>query len=456
MLTQQELVDRLNQLTLRYNLTWFDIKYDADKAITKINNFLGAKYPKLTQYMIAPTSTYSIPTFFKVGYIYDSVTYQADSVSELQTVVTEAGGPTLVEENIIKYSSDYEIIPEEYFHSVIIPYIAMEVLSRDEEFTTIYNKYTVEVQDGLYDMFQKEFNRIPFEFRQNPDQGVFFPLETQEGISQHNQRNLNVPTFKFKITYYPNKSDIAITDTFTTDPRAYTYDEEATLLFWPVATKLYSTDYSKVYSFKGWSREANVNQAVYIEPTAPLTTKIKMRENIKLYAIWEAANTLTINTTLGTKPVSILAAHRASLVNLVIPEFVNGVKPLTIPTDFITSNQPSPLAADLLKAVYLPEPIRTLDASSFGGFQGNIIQLNEGLTTIRTNAFASTPNLIEIIIPLTVTTIEANAFPVINGKHLVIKARILEANKPSTWVANWYAASTNDYTVEIIWGYNGA
>ena len=51
MLTQQDLINRLNQLTLRYNLTWFDIKYDADKAINKINSFMGTKYPKLTDYM---------------------------------------------------------------------------------------------------------------------------------------------------------------------------------------------------------------------------------------------------------------------------------------------------------------------------------------------------------------------------------------------------------------------
>ena len=62
MLTQQELIDRLNQLTLRYNLTWFDIKFDADKAINKINSFLGAKYPKLSSYMISPTDTYSFTT----------------------------------------------------------------------------------------------------------------------------------------------------------------------------------------------------------------------------------------------------------------------------------------------------------------------------------------------------------------------------------------------------------
>lgn len=458
MLTQQELIDRLNQLTLRYNLTWFDIKYDADKAITKINNFLGTKYPKLTDYLVSPTSTYSITTSYLVGYIYNNITYKADTKDELQALVTEAGGPTLVEDNIIEYNDQYEIIPEEYFHSIIIPYIAMEVLSRDEEFTTIYNKYATEVQDGLYDMFQKEFNKVPFEFRQNPDQGVFFGLDTAQGIIQHNERTLNIPTFKFKITYHPNKSDLELTQAFTTDVKAYLYDDDAELLFWDTSEQLYNTDYSKVYTFVGWSKESNSNQALYIEPAAPNITEIKMRQNINLYAIWTSASTLTINTALGTKPVSITAQHRAGMKKLVIPEYVNGVKPLTVPSNFVNSNGTTPpLNEDKLKEIYLPEPIRTIDSYGFRYFQGTIIQLNEGLLTINANAFADTPNLVEIVIPSTVTTIQSGAFPVIAGKHLIIKVRgILNANSlPANWSPTWAAASTNNYTLEIIWGYNG-
>lgn len=455
MLTQQELINRLNQLTLRYNLTWFDIKYDADKAITKINNFLGTKYPKLSEYLKSPTDTYSINQAFGFGYTYNNVTYQANTIEQLQVLVTEAGDPNLmVSDNIFDLNNQYEIIAEEYFHSIIIPYIAMEVLSRDEEFTTIYNKYATEVQEGLYDMFQKEFNRVPFEFRQNPDQGVFFGLDTAQGIIQHNERNLNIPTFKFKITYHANKADIALPTTFTIDPRAYAYDEEATLLFWPTGTTVYSTDYSKVYTFRGWSKESNINQAVYIEPTAPNVTKIKMRENINLYAIWTPASTLVLNTTLNNT-VTINALHRASIRKLILPDFVNGLKPLTIPTGFISVNQPNPVTTDLFKEIYLSEPVRTVSANGFDGFQGNVIQLNEGLLTIGSNAFANTPNLVEIIIPASVLTIDAGAFPRVAGKHLKIKTRTL--NKPTGWNVAWADVGVySDYSVEIIWGYNGA
>jgi hypothetical protein len=456
MLTQQELVDRLNQLTLRYNLTWFDIKYDADKAINKINGFMGTKYPKLSLHMIGPLSTYSFP-----------FTY------------TKEDGTTA--------TNDYEIIKEEYFHSVIIPYIAMEVLSRDEEFTTIYNKYLTEMNDGLFDMFQKEFNSVPFEFRQNPNEGVFFGLDTAQGIIQHNERNLNIPTFKFRVNYYahdngidlslgnisndPN-NNIVFDNQFITDPKAYAYDESATILY-PSKNNnayiyYYSVDGATAYQFNSWSREIKLSSAAYTEVVG-VPTIVKMRSDLNLYAVWDKTPVLQIVTgSSGT--VVINAIHRAALVNLVIPEYVNGIQVITIPTDFITAPAATPTAittiTDKLRgAIHLPNSVNIISSGAFNNFQGERIELNEGITTIGANAFANTPNLKEIIIPSTVTTIDAGAFPVVAGKHFVIKSRKLEANRPSGWAGTtannvftptWYAASTSTYTVEIVWGYNGA
>jgi hypothetical protein len=426
MLTQQELIDRLNQLTLRYNLTWFDIKYDADKAINKINSFLGAKYPKLSIHMITPTDTYSFRT-----------TVKDDEDNDVTT--------------------EYEIIKEEYFHSVIIPYIAMEVLSRDEEFTTIYNKYLTEMNDGLFDMFQKEFNSVPFEFRQNPNEGVFFGLDTAQGIIQHNERNLNIPTFKFRVNYYPNNNDIDLgLESFVTDPKAYVYDEEATILY-PSSTYYYSTDGATAYQFASWSRQVKVLAASYTEVVGT-PTKVKMRSDLNLFAFWNSTEVLVTNS-IGV--VTINSTHRPALVNLVIPEYVQGRQVITIPTSFTSANAPA--TDKFVGAIYLPNSVNTISANAFDGFKGEQVVLNEGLITIRANAFANTPNLREIIIPSTVQTIEAGAFPVVAGKHLVIKVRKLQANVPdydsvlgTGWNSAWYAATINDYSVEIIWGYNGA
>lgn len=474
MLTQEQLVRRLNQLTLRYNLTWFDIEYDADKAITKINNFLGTKYPKLSdpKYMGGgPTSTYSMTTFYLYAYKYNEVQYQAPSLIELQELVTNAGGPTpMITANIFKLNDEYEIIAEEYFHSVIIPYIAMEVLSRDEEFTTIYNKYMTEVQEGLYDMFQKEFNRVPFEFRQNPDQGVFFGLDTAQGIIQHNERNLNIPTFKFKISYYPNNNNINVTDTFSDDPGAYAYGEPATLQFLQAPNNTYySTDGSKIYTFRGWSRELSPNGltqgASYIKQNE--ATIVTMTGDLNLYATWTEALVLSC-TEAGV--ISILAGvdniNRNSISNLIIPEFVIGRPVITIPTLFLNNDAgtlPSSQNDQLVNSIYLPNSVDTINERGFKHFRGTRISLNEGLLSIGANAFASTPNLVEIIIPASVTTISAGAFPVVPFKRLVIKVRTIQANKPLGWAGTsenptWYAATdlAQNYSVDVIWGYNGA
>jgi hypothetical protein len=421
MLTQQELIDRLNQLTLRYNLSWFDIKYDADKAINKINVFLGTKYPKLSEYLKTPTDTYSI---------------KQDKVDELGNL-----------ERI-----EYEIIKEEYFHSIIIPYIASEILARDEEFTTIYNKYLLEMQEGMFDMFQREFNKVPFDFRQNPDEGVFFAVDTALGQTQHNQRNLNVPTFKFHINYFPNENNIILTSQFPIDNKAYVYDEIATIVFLDSTIYFYSNDGTTAYLFDSWGRDRTSGFVTGSNYKEGILNTIKMRSDVSLYAIWSKSNVLNINS---AGVVSINTIHRPNLVNLVIPERVNAVEVKQIPTYFILG----PVTAnplDPLRGLYLPSGVIELQQNSLQGFQGDVIKLNEGLLTIRTNSFANTPNLKEIIIPSTVITIEANAFPVVAGKHLVIKTRVLEINKPVGWVNGWYANSTSNYSVEIIWGYNGS
>jgi hypothetical protein len=439
MLTQQDLIDRLNQLTLRYNLTWFDIKYDADKAITKINSFLGTKYPKLTLYLKTPTDTYSIP----------------------QVKENENG----VEETI----ADYEIIKEEYFHSIIIPYIAAEVLARDEEFTTIYNKYLLEMQEGLFDMFQKEFNSIPVEFRQNPDQGVFFGLDTAQGIIQHNERNLNIPTFRFRINYYPDNNNLYIPagNSFTKDTKVYLYNEVATIDYpKPPFNVFASLDGQFIYTFDGWTREhtalgvTSSNGYSLAQLGVSGGIKVNMGADLSLYAFWSFIRTLEI-TALGL--VNISTAARPNLVNLIIPEYINSIQAKTIRTNFI-SNPTAPTTDLLTKGIYLPKSILELQANAFDGFKGHTILLNQGLTTIRANAFANTPSLFEIIIPDSVLTIEAGAFPAVANKRLVIKTRVIEANRPVGWAGTtsggvftptWYAGNTANYSVEIMWGYNG-
>lgn len=132
---RSELITELNRMTLRYNLTWSDIKSDADKAIHQVNNLLGTDYPMLSKIMLSDNSEYS------------------ERVDD----------------------EDVPIIKDVYFYSVIIPFMAMEILARDEEFTTIFSKYQQEFMQGKFQMFSNEFNHVPDRYKRGRVEGVFFP-----------------------------------------------------------------------------------------------------------------------------------------------------------------------------------------------------------------------------------------------------------------------------------------
>lgn len=416
MLTQQEIIDRLNQLTVRYNLTWRDIKYDADKAIVKINSFLGTKYPKMSEELTAPDSTYTV---------------------NMEGV-------------------DYPIFPEQYIHSVVIPYIAMEVLARDEEFTTIYSKYQAELDDGLFAMFQSEFNRVPLAFRQDPDQGVFFPSDSALAKIQHNI-DADLPVFKFKVHYHVNNNDI-VWDSgteFVKDTRAYLYNDIATVKGWNIELLSNNGDYA--YAFRGWVRGANQ----VTEPTIIPGTGLQMMSDVHLYALWTKTSTLTA-TVDGT--VYIKDAYKFSLTNLVIPDIVNNVQVRIIPTNFLVNASNPARSAINLMSITLPNYLVSIEPSAFIGFQGDSIVLPEteladtylGIT-IENSAFASTPKLTSIIIPTNVVYMLGTPFPVVNNKAMTIYCRVLQQNMPEGWDPSWYSDDNigSNYTVDIMWGYNG-
>ena len=422
-LTQQNILDRLNQLTLRYNLTWYDIMYDADKAIHKINTYMGTKYPKMSEILLSAQSSYSVN-----------------------------------QEGIL-----VPIFPEEYIHSVVIPFIAMEVLARDEEFTTIYNKYSVELEDGLFHMFQQEFNRVPFVFRQNPDQGVFFASDSALGRVQRNSLK-DLPVFKFCVHYHSNNADIVLRSKlqFVQDSRAYLYGDTATIKGWN--TTMLSVYGHTAYKFLGWMR----NSTEVTDDLLEEGNLLEMKSDVHLYAKWQTESTLTI-TSNGI--VGIKNAYRRSLVTLEIPEYINTIPARIIPANFIFNTATDQHATNLDRIV-LPKNLNEIQAMAFNGFTGSSIVFPEtpvsnlyAGVTIGQNAFVSTPNLLNILLPANIVTMHQLAFPQVTNKMMYIYIRYLKNNKPlwyiddddtaHGWHTEWAAASGNSYTVNIVWGYNG-
>lgn len=415
MLTQQDIVNRLNQLTLRYNLTWDDIKYDADKAIVRINNFMGAKYPKMSEHLVSPDSTYTV----------------------------NAGGVL------------YEIFPEEYIHGVVIPFVAMEVLARDEEFTTIYNKYNKDVEDALFDMFQNEFNKVPYVFRQNPDQGVFFTAGNRADRFRRNDKE-QLPTFKFRVYYHMDTMSVAgvqqvgVQQIAVEDTYAYEYGDK--VIVQGYEHTLLSYDGTMAYSLLGWAYGRNLVTETLIEPGAELTVK----SDIHLYAQWTSIPTLEIHNS----EVSIKSEYRNTLTNLIIPDYIGGQLVQKISSYFCGNSDITgeKLARNLL-SVTLPTYLTHIKTHAFDGFQGSVLVFkpSESSVTIEESAFSNTPNLTSIVIPENVETIEEGAFPVVNDKRMTIYCRRLQNNASYGSDLDWYAPSDSsaNYTVEVKWGYNG-
>ncbi len=411
-MTQSEILQRLNQLTLRYNLTWFDIKYDADKAIAKINNFMGTKYPRMSDILTAPESTYTL----------------------------RSGGV------------DVPIFPTEYIHSVVIPYIATEVLARDEEFTTIYNKYMMEIEDGLFNMFQKEFNRVPFVFRQHPDRGVLFPSGSHQARIVHNSMK-DLPQFKFRVKFYNTNPNIVMdanqafpspSDTYTPN-KAYDYDEILTL---PNVDGTYlSQDGATAYTFRGWTQSPSI-AADIIEAGV----EVLVRSDLHYYAVWQSESTLYNSS----GELWIKDDYLSKLTTLVIPTIVDGKRVTSIASSFTSG-------ADKLKKVVLPHTPITLSENAFNSTKIETLifprlKPHEGSITIRTGALIHLSNITELYIPERVLNISASAIGAASGHHITLYIERLEDNIPEGWHED-YIYDVGDLnahgTVEVRYGYHG-
>lgn len=404
MITQREILTRLNRLVVGYAVSWDDIKYDADKAIDKINSFMGTVYPPMSKFLTHAEATYSV----------------------------RAGGV------------DYAIFPDVYILTIVIPYIAMEILARDEEFTTVFNKYATEVEENLFTMFQREYNRVPRAFLQNGDVGVLFPktnkTETSKTYYGHNvpgkKPTVVKPTgqyqsFQFRINYHLNNPEVASIVRAPIDTFAYDYEGKVTVL--DFNTQVFSNDGVYVYEFIGWMLES-IN-GKHIEPG----TEFEIISDVNLYARWNKFSTLT--NSMGT--VTIKPEYAAQLTQLILPTHLQGGLITTIPSNFTA------VAVNLQK-VYLPQSIKLISSYAFSGYLGTdiIFQETGENITIRFSAFRDLENVRHIIIPKRVNEIKRNAF---EGDGLTIHVRYLQHNIPEGWETFW----ANPIHSTIEWGYNG-
>lgn len=384
-MTQQDIIDELNRIVVGYNITWDSIKNDADRAIMKINAHLGAEYPKMSEIMLSPDHRYTLRW----------------------------------------NGRDIPIFPERYILTVVIPFIATEVLARDEEFTTIYNKYAMDFDNGLFDMFQNEYHKVPSVFRQDDDVGVFFdPRIAAPAI------NSQVPDFKFNVYYHIN-TDYNPTDTFTVDTNKYPYGSNVFVLN---STLLSFIQGIYHYKFIGWMTSPNetvvYNFGDMIE---------HIRSDIHLYARWEKECILNIDN--GT--VTIKEEYAKELKRLIIPMYVEGQLVTTIGENF-THN------CECLEYLELPNTNLTIQSYGIYASPGDNINPNLTVKLPKYNYMTDKPDIVinangiygvpYLYIPYSVRTISEGGVMWVGSIECEIDTQ------PSEWHSNWTTCE------DIKWG----
>lgn len=377
-MTQQDIINELNRMVIGYNITWDTIKNDADRAIMKINAYLGAEFPKMSEVMLGPTSRYTI------------------NVNNV----------------------DRPIFPERYILTVVIPFIATEVLARDEEFTTIYNKYAVDVENGLFEMFQNEFNKVLPAFRQDPDVGVFFSKDLDKGKVFHKNIDDKLLKIYFNVYYHFNE-EFEDLEQFTLDMNKYEY-KSTVVCEDPTISNFIKGIYA--YSFAGWSTKPN--GTVLYQKGDEIEN---ITSDVHLYAIWNKTCVIDINS---NGYISIKQDYKSKLINLVIPPVIEGKYVRGINNSFDTG-------ATNLISVELPKVKLTISSNAFNSQTLMKIILPEydylrGYPdiTIEANAIAC-PGIRYLYIPYSVSTI---GYLGITG---VQKIQCEISDKPLGWNDTW-------------------
>lgn len=425
-MNQQQIVNRLNQLTLGNRLTWYDIMYDADKAIAKINSYLGTCYPNMSDVLVSPEHTYSI--YMNGKYV--------------------------------------EIFPTIYIHTIVIPFIAMEVLARDEEFTTVYNKYMADVEDGLFTMFQNEFNKVPLNFRQSKTTGVFFGNDQRERRITDDMDKKSL-VFKFRVYYHLNNDNIVQHIPIYIEHNQVGYGESYTIQGYNpqyISGPVYmiSKDGTYYYEFTGWC----TTQESSTDILHPGDSIDNVTQDIHLYAQWLQSNVLDI-TNSGTINISrfLPLAVKPLITVLEIPTFYNGILVEHIVQDFCGSEN-DPILPNL-SALYISESIRTIGRYAFKEFGGHTIEFSYSQTPITINVGAfdfnnSKCSVTQLIIPTNVVSIDYTTgnvgddavFGCSEGNQLTVYFRRLLSNIPEGFGDVTSPLFARD-CVKKVWGYNG-
>lgn len=151
---RKDLVLRVNQRLDGRFYNWDSMKFEFDDAISEVNAKMQTIFPKPSDIMLQEDSTYShyILTLESKGNI--KVTFKTRE--DMQDYIREN---TLESD---RYNTrKLDIIPEQYVRTVLVPFVVMRLLQREDEYGNLQSTMNQEFMTGISNLFADYYEKVP-------------------------------------------------------------------------------------------------------------------------------------------------------------------------------------------------------------------------------------------------------------------------------------------------------
>lgn len=143
---KQAMVDLFNEKLAGEMFNYSEIVPYFDLVIDEINADLSAKFPTLSEF---------IPTLFP------------DYKKELYTTYNEDGTTTIELTKQAQVYNNYDVFPDKYIRSVVIPGAAYKWFSVDEEGASTAPLFQAEYEKARFEMLRDYLDLVPYEYQNN-------------------------------------------------------------------------------------------------------------------------------------------------------------------------------------------------------------------------------------------------------------------------------------------------
>lgn len=149
---RKELVKRVNERLDGRLYRWSEMEYEFDDAIIEINAKMQTKFPMIRDVLLYDDSEYKY-FIIVIKDTKDIVLFYAEE--DKNDYITN-------NLNNIQYTSvTEEIFPRRYINSIVIPYVVMRMLQREDEYGNLQSTMTQEYMNGINTMFMEYYDHVP-------------------------------------------------------------------------------------------------------------------------------------------------------------------------------------------------------------------------------------------------------------------------------------------------------